>query len=539
VTETTSVSRRRQLAGVGMGLAWHAEEAPDRLAIVSDAGERTYAELNARANRLIRALRRRGVRAGQSLGLVCANRPEFAETYGATHRGGLRLTPINWHLTAEEIAYILNDCEATAFVADARFAEACAEAARLASGVTVRLAVGGQIEGFDDYHDALATEPGDDIDDPVIGRTMLYTSGTTGRPKGVDRPPEPPTGASTTRDDGDRPPPAGTPVPRDRPLRAVPGDVHLLTGPAYHAAPLAISLLAPLASGITVVMMDHWEPEEALRLIERHRVTHSHLVPTMFHRLLALPDAVRARYDVSTLVHVLHGAAPCPVEVKRRMIEWWGPVIFEYYAATEGGGTSITPEEWLAKPGSVGRANPGRTVEVWGADGNPLPPGEVGTVYFKAPSVGRFRYHKDESKTAGAYQGDFFTLGDMGYFDDDGYLFLTGRSAEVIISGGVNIYPAEVDAVMLEHPAVADACTVGVPNDDWGEEVKTVIEPKGGIEASDELAAELIVHCRAHLAHYKCPRSIDFTDALPRQDSGKIYRRKVRDPYWEARDTAI
>jgi long-chain acyl-CoA synthetase len=539
VTETTTVSRRRQLATMGMGLAWYAQDVPDRLAIASGHGDRTYAELNARANQLARALRRRGVTPGQSLGLVCSNRPEFAETYGATNRSGLRLTPINWHLTGEEIAYILNDCEATAFVADARFAEACAEAARLAPGVTVRLAVGGPIEGFDDYGGVLDAEDPADVDGPVPGRTMLYTSGTTGRPKGVDRPAEAPAGASTTRDGGDRPPAAGTEVHRTRTLRAVPGDVHLLTGPAYHAAPLAISLLTPLAAGITVVMMDDWGPEETLRLIEEHRVTHSHLVPTMFHRLLALPDEVRARYDVSSLVHVLHGAAPCPIEVKRRMIEWWGPVIFEYYAATEGGGTSITPEEWLAKPGSVGRANPGRTVEVRGPDGETLPPGEVGTVYFKAPSVGRFRYHKDDDKTAGAYQGDFFTLGDMGYFDDDGYLFLTGRSAEVIISGGVNIYPAEVDAVLLEHQAVADACTVGVPNVDWGEEVRSVIQLKDGIEATGELAAELVEHCRAHLAHYKCPRAIDFTAELPRQDSGKIYRRKVRDPYWEGRDTKI
>jgi long-chain acyl-CoA synthetase len=522
-----------------MGLAWHAQEAPDRLALVSGVGDRTYAELNARANQLARALRRRGVTTGQSVGLVSANRPEFAETYGATNRSGLRLTPINWHLTGEEIAYILNDCEATAFVADARFGPAAADAARVAPNLIARLAVGGPIDGFDDYEMALSAEDPSDIDDPSMGRTMLYTSGTTGRPKGVDRPPEPPAGAATTQENGDRRPAAGEPVKRSRPVRALPGDVHLLTGPAYHAAPLAISLLTPLAAGITVVMMDEWDPEETLRSIERHRVTHSHLVPTMFHRLLALPDEVRASYDVSSLVHVLHGAAPCPVEVKRRMIEWWGPVIFEYYAATEGGGTSITPEEWLAKPGSVGRANPGRTVEVWGPDGTTLPPGEVGTVYFKAPSVGRFRYHNDDDKTAGAYQGDFFTLGDMGYFDDDGYLFLTGRSAEVIISGGVNIYPAEVDAVLLEHPAVADSCTVGVPNEDWGEEVRSVVQLKPEVEASDDLAAELVEHCRERLAHYKCPRAVDFTDALPRQDSGKIYRRTVRDPYWEGRTTQI
>ena len=524
-----------------MGLAWHAEQAPDRMAIISEHGDRTYAELNGRANQLARMLRRHGIGGGDALGLVCANRPEWVEVFQAALRTGIRLTPINFHLIADEIAYILTDCGATVLVADTRFAEACSDAAAQVPGLTVRLSVGGLIEDFESYEELLDAESPADIDDPFLGGVMLYTSGTTGRPKGVRRPPEAPTSSATgsgSEPDGGGSRVGATPQ-RSRSLRAQPDDVHLLTGPAYHAAPLANSVSAPLAAGITVVMMDQWDPEETLRLIDQHRVTHTHLVPTMFHRLLALPDDVRNRYDVSSLVHVNHGAAPCPVEVKRRMIEWWGPVIFEYYAATEGGGTTITPEEWLAKPGSVGRPIPGRVVEVWGPDEQPLPPGEIGTVYFKAPPAGRFEYHNDPDTTSGTYRGDFFTLGDMGYFDEDSYLFLTGRSAELIISGGVNIYPAEVDAVLLEHPSVADACTIGVPDEDWGEAVKAVVEVASGVTADDALARELIEHCRDRLAHYKCPRSVDFVDQLPRLDSGKILRRQVRDPYWEGRDAQI
>ena len=531
------------MANVGIGLAWHADQAPDRMAIISEHGDRTYAELNARANQMARVLRRHGIERGDGLGLVCANRPEWVEAYQGAMRTGVRVTPINWHLTGEEIVYILDDCGATALVADTRFAEECSEAARRSPRVVLRLSVGGLIEDFESYDELLAAEAPDDIDDPTLGGVMLYTSGTTGRPKGVRRPPEPPTSTAAAAGGGDREGGSddrtGAAPESGRSLRAQPGDVHLLTGPAYHAAPLANSIAAPLAAGITIVMMDRWDPEETLRLIDRHQVTHTHLVPTMFHRLLALPDEVKDRYDVSSLVHVNHGAAPCPVEVKRKMIEWWGPVIYEYYAATEGGGTTIGPEEWLAKPGSVGRPMPGRVVEVWGPDDQPLPPGEVGTVYFKAPAAGRFEYHNDPDRTAGAYRGDYFTLGDLGYFDEDGYLFLTGRSAEVIISGGVNIYPAEVDAVLLEHPAVADACTIGVPDNDWGEAVKAVIEPADDAVADETLARDLIGHCRDRLAHYKCPRSVDFVDALPRLDTGKILRRKVRDPYWAGQSSQI
>ena len=522
-----TITERRQLASAGMGLAWFARTIPDRVAILSPHGNRTYAELNAAANQLARAMRRRGAEAKDGLALACSNRAEFSETLNAASRTGLRSTLLNWHLTGEEMAYILNDCEATVFVADARFGEAAAEAAKSAPHLVAKFAIGGDIEGFERYEAVLAEESPEDIDDPVPGTSMLYTSGTTGRPKGVKRPPA--AAASQTTIETARDP--------KRAYRE--GDVHLLTGPAYHAAPYAQSVIAPIAAGVTIVMMDGWDPEETLRLIDEHKVTHTHMVATMFHRLLGLPEEVRNTYDTSSLRQVMHGAAPCPVEVKQAMMDWWGPVIYEYYAATEGGGTTVGPEEWLQKPGTVGRAGVGQTVEVWDEQGTKCPVGVVGTVYMKKPDAGGFEYHNDPAKTAGAYKGDFFTLGDMGYFDEDDYLFLTGRSADLIISGGVNIYPVEVDGVLLQHPAVADVATVGVPNTDWGEEVRAVVQVKPGIDPSPELAAELVAFVRDRLAHYKCPRSVDFSEVLPRHDSGKIYRRLVRDPYWAGRDKQI
>jgi long-chain acyl-CoA synthetase len=501
-----------------MTLALHARVAPDRLAVVSPFGDRTFAELNANANRLVRALRTRGIGAGDALVLVLANRPEFAEVMAACQRMGVRVTPANWHLTAGELAYIVADSDAAVVVGDARFASAVAPAS---DGAPIRLAVGGSIDGFDAYADALAEHPGDDITDPVLGRTMLYTSGTTGRPKGVDRPAA--AAAAVTA--------LATAVAGATRYDAT-TDVHLCTGPLYHAAPLAFSLLGPLAYGVTVVLMDGWDAEETLRLVERHGVTHTHMVPTMFHRLLALPDDVKGRYDVSSMRVVLHGAAPCPVPVKQALIEWLGPVVYEYYAATEGGGTFVGPEEWLKKPGTVGRPVGEEMIRILDpVDDTDLGPDAIGTVYLRAPAEGRFRYYKDDAKTASSYRGDYFTLGDHGYLDADGYLFLTGRSAELIISGGVNIYPAEVDAVLLMHPAVADAGTIGIPDDEWGEVVHSVVELKEGVASSAELAQELVIWCQDHLAHYKCPRAVDFVDELPRHDNGKLYRRKLRDMY--------
>jgi long-chain acyl-CoA synthetase len=282
-----------------------------------------------------------------------------------------------------------------------------------------------------------------------------------------------------------------------------------------------------------MVLMDKWDPEDTLRLIERHRVTHTHLVATMFHRLLALGPELRARHDLSSLRYVLHGAAPTPVHVKRAILEWLGPIVYEYYAGTEGGGTAITPEEWLQKPGSVGKPTAGRTLEILDDAGNSVPAGGIGRVFFSIPEGGAFEYFGDPDKTRAAYHGSRFTLGDHGYVDEDGYLFLTGRTSEVIISGGVNIYPAEIDAALLMHAAVADVAVVGAPNEEFGEEVKAVVMLVAGQVASPALEQELIAFCRARLAHFKCPRSVDFAADLPRSDAGKVQRRLVRKRYWQ------
>jgi long-chain acyl-CoA synthetase len=313
--------------------------------------------------------------------------------------------------------------------------------------------------------------------------------------------------------------------------------MELCTGPAYHAAPLLIDIIQPLTSGVGVVMMDRWDAQETLRLIHEHGITHTHMVATMFHRLLQLPEEVRHAYDLDSLRLLIHGAAPCPVHVKHALIEWLGPIVWEYYAATEGGGGFIVgSEEWLTKPGTVGRPGPDFDNKILDDDGDEVAPGAVGTIYMRAPSRGRFEYYKDANKTDGSYEGDYFTLGDLGYFDDDGYLFLTGRSAELIISGGVNIYPQEVDNELLKHAAVLDVCTIGIPNDEWGEEVRSVVQLRPEHEPSEGLAAELIEWARERLPGFKCPRQIDFAEDLPRTQAGKIQRRLVREPYWANAD---
>jgi long-chain acyl-CoA synthetase len=504
----------------GMQPAVWARLQQDRVAVYDYVGQtRTFGELNANANRLARRLREAGLQPNEGVALACSNRVEFCEALMAALRTGLRLTPVNWHLTAEEIAYIVGDCEAKVLLADVRIAPAAKVAAEACPDATLRLAIGGEIEGFELYEAALAGVDGSDIEDPARGHTMLYTSGTTGRPKGVYKP-DLVYGAFLPEADRE-------------------GDIYLCTGPAYHAAPLAGNVRTPLMNGLPIVLLDKWDSEGVLRTIQERRITHSHFVPIMFQRLLALPTETRARYDLSSLKRITHGAAPCPPEIKKAMIDWLGPVLFEYYAGSEGGaGFTITSEEWLKRPGAVGRMPDPTAARIVGDDGQDRPRGVAGTIYMRTPPTG-FEYFKDPKKTAASRIGEYFTLGDIGYIDDDGYLFLTGRSAETIIAGGVNIYPQEIDNELIKHPAVEDSCTIGIPHDEWGEEVRAVIQLKPGYEASEALRAEILAFAVERLAKFKIPRGLDFVDELPRSQAGKILRGRVREPYWKGRARQI
>ncbi len=508
-----------------------AQEDPDYLALVApDGSEHRAGPLLARANQVVHALRDLGLSTGDVVATVLPNGVEAIELYVAALQAGWYLVPINHHLVGPEIAYILEDSEAKAFVAHERFAETSARAADEAGIPSrARLAVGA-IDGFTPYEQARDAASSILPEDRTVGDVMNYTSGTTGRPKGVHRkllgtsPEEAALGLSgllflfgiQPHDD----------------------NVHLVGSPLYHTAVLRFAS-ASLHLGHTLVVMDKWLPEEMLSLIERHRVTTSHMVPTQFHRLLALPPEVRGRYDMSSLRHMIHAAAPCPVEVKRRMIEWWGPVIDEYYAASEGGGTLVTTEQWLKKPGTVGTPWPISEIAIFDDEGNRLEePGAIGTVYM-AMSSGGFEYHKDKEKTEKNRIGKYFTVGDVGYLDEDGYLFLCDRKSDMIISGGANIYPAEIEGVLLTHPKVGDAAVFGIPHEDWGEEVKAVVEPAAGVAPGPDLEAEILAFCADKLARFKTPKSIDFIDEMPRDPSGKLYKRRLRDPYWEGRDRAI
>jgi long-chain acyl-CoA synthetase len=503
---------------------------PDHLALVTPGrDEITAGELMARANRLTHGLRALGVRQGDAIATVLPNDAPMIELYLAAFQNGSYLVPINHHLVGPEIAYITGDSGAKVFVGDARFADPCKAAMEeLGFASDMRFAVG-KIDGFRSYAEISEGQPDTLPDERTAGQVMNYTSGTTGRPKGVRRALQP--------YDPDM---VGSLFAMFLSMFGVqPEDnnVHLCGSPLYHTAVLMFVSMS-MHYGHTVVLMDKWTPESCLELIEKYRVTTSHMVPTQFHRLLALPEDVRKRYDVSSLRCMVHAAAPCPVDVKQRMIEWWGNSIYEYYAASEGGGTLVSPEEWLKFPGTVGKAWAGSDIKIFDDDGNEMPPDQPGTVYMLLGS-NDFKYHKDDKKTEDNRRDGYFTVGDIGYLNEEGYLFLCDRKADMIISGGVNIYPAEIESVLLTHPKVADAAAFGIPNEDWGEEVKGVVELVEGVEPNDEVAHEILAYCADKLAKYKTPKTIDFTDEMPRDPNGKLYKRKLRDPYWEGRQRAI
>jgi len=507
---------------------------PDGPAIIDEFGTVTRTELNERVNRLVNGLRNAGLQSGDAIALLAGNRREYVETVMACGIGAWILVPLNWHLTAEELAYILNDSGAQALLADTEFATVAVDAVEHAPGVTARLAIGENPPGgFDTYDDLLDGASPDEPRDQAAGTYMFYTSGTTGRPKGV---------RSTSFV-------VGMPVSVHAAMLSglagmlhIPdGGVCLVNAPLYHGGPFLFSML-PAYRGATLVMRRKFDPAGMLRVIDEYKVTTAYAVPTHFVRLLRLPQEAKDAFDGGSLKAVFHTGAPCAPDVKRQMLEWWGPVIHELYSATETGGLGcfITGEEWLKKPGTVGKPLPVISIEIVGDGGEVLPPNEVGTVYVRNLIGGDFSYHGAPEKTAEAHrEPGVMTVGDVGYLDDEGYLFLCDRKIDMIISGGVNIYPAEIEAVLVSHPAVLDAAVFGIPHDEFGEEVKAVIEPAEGYEPSDGLAAEILAHAREHLAGYKVPRSVDFTDEFPRTETGKLVKRELRDPYWQGRDRSI
>ena len=490
--------------------------------IEADGTVHAAGDLQARVNQISRGLLALGLRPGDGLAALLPNGVAPLEVYLAALQSGWYFTPLNWHFTPPEIAYIVRDCEAKAlFVAD-RFGDAGAAAADLAGLPASARFSYGPVPGFTPVEELRSGHPITDPPGRTSGTSMLYTSGTTGRPKGVRR--------RLTGQDPDDMAVTSNILLHFFGFTEGPAHAHLMTAPNYHAAGTIFGTGA-VHLGHTLVCMDGWDAERALELTERFQITNTHMVPTQFKRMLALPWETRQRYDLSSMQWLLHGAAPCPPGIKQAMFEWWGPVLYEYYAATEGGGTMATPQDWLARPGTVGRTWPGSKIMIVGPDGQPCPPGEPGGVFM---SVGPwpFAYKDDPVKTASSMRGNYFTVGDIGYLDEDGYLFLCDRKDDQIVSGGVNIYPAEVEAELIMHPQVADVAVFGIPDDEWGEQVKAVIQLAPGVVPSDELATVIVGSLEGRLAHLKWPKSVDFADQLPRDPNGKLMRRRLRDEYW-------
>ena len=513
----------------------YATDHPDRPAIIhAESGVvTTYGELHRRAVQLSNALRAAGVQPGDHVALCMENHPRYLEVIWGCHYAGTVYTACSSRLTKNELTYIINDCAAKVFITSKYKADQALEIAGDIPNVTTRLMLGGTVDGYDSYEDLVDSASTVELENMVDGTDMLYSSGTTGMPKGVARPfPGTPLGTG-----------AGLGTPLTAGLYKFHENMRYLSpAPLYHAAPLRFNMSVHTHGGTTVVM-EHFDAERYLEFVDKYRITHSQVVPTMFIRMLKLDDAVRLKYDVSSLEVVIHAAAPCPVATKRAMIEWWGPIIHEYYAGTEGNGfVYCNSEMWLAHPGTVGMPLTA-AVHILDEEGNELPVGESGTVFFDGGNT--FEYHNDPEKTASSRDPKgrgWTTLGDVGYLDADGFLYLTDRKAFMIISGGVNIYPQESENVLVNHPKVIDVAVFGVPNDDFGEEVKAVVQPRE--MPADEAAAralekELIAFCREQLADVKCPRSIDFRPDLPRHPTGKLYKRLLKDEYWKAAGRSI
>lgn len=499
--------------------------------IMASTGETvTYAELEARTNRLAHFLRSKGLKRLDHYSIFMENNARYIECCGAGERAGLYYTCINSFLTADELAYIVGNSQSRILIVSKETQAVAKAALSQCLGIEVCLVVNGPGDGgkFLNLDEAVGGFPATPIPDESLGTPMLYSSGTTGRPKGIVRPlPEQP---------------PSEPLPLFKFLHQLwryrDGITYLSPAPLYHSAPQAAVGIA-IRSGATVIVMEKFDPERYLQLVEKYKPTHSQLVPTMFSRMLKLPEETRKKYDVSSLETAVHAAAPCPVQVKEQMIDWWGPIIHEYYGATEGlGFAACDTPQWLAHRGTVGKVMLGE-LHVLDEEMQPMPKGESGTIWFKTATP--FEYFNDPEKTAESRSpdGSMSTVGDVGYVDDDGFLHLTDRATFMIVSGGVNIYPQECENLLITHPKVADAAVFGVPNEDLGEEVKAVVQPMPGQTPDAALAEELIAFCAANLSRQKVPRSIDFEAELPRLPTGKLYKRLLRDRYWGDRKSRI
>ncbi|MGP0029465.1 MAG: AMP-binding protein [Acidimicrobiales bacterium] len=506
-----------------LGFWWIAEEHPDQPAVVASpsGATHTFSELAGRAHQLVHALRRHGVNAQDIVAYALTNDVDMLYWQLAAHEGGYQSIALNPALSGAEMRQIVDHSGAVAMVLHTQFADRVDQLAGTGS-IRLRVSVGGEIPGWTTFEALVDGQPTSAPPDRQLGVPIIYSSGTTGQPKAITRPAMPKLDPSRVADQMKL---FGHAF-QFQPLTGV----HLVSAGMHHGGCQSFYQGA-LHVGQALALEGKFDPERTLQMIEQYKVTTAYMVPTQFVRLLRLPQEVKEAYDLSSLEVVVHSAAPCPLEVKKQMLAWWGPVIWETYGGMEGAATIAKPYRWLEKPGTVGRSVVGMKVKILDEEGAELPPGQLGQVYLE-PDRDTFEYRNDPELTASVRRGKAFTLGDIGYLDPDGYLFLRDRAKDMIISGGVNIYPAEVEGVLSAHPSVGDVAVIGIPDPEWGEQVKAVVELVDGVEPTEEVAAELIEFCQQRIGRYKCPRSVDFRDHLPRTDGGKLYKRILRDEYW-------
>ena len=509
----------------------HAKNNPDKPAfIMANSGEVvTYKELDERSNKIANLFRSKNLNSGDHIAIFMENNVRFTEILWAAQRSGLYYTPISSRLTASEVEYIIRDCEAKLIITSNALKHVVVELTNLINDIPDKYIIDGEIDGWNSLEESLISMPSSPINDEIMGQDMLYSSGTTGKPKGIKLPLK------------------NIPIEQSEDLMQVvtglygtnQDTVYLSPAPLYHAAPLRFTMGVNYLGG-TNIIMENFDAESSLKFIEKYSVSMSQWVPTMFVKMFKLPDDIRNKYDLSSHKCAIHAAAPCPIKIKKMMIEWWGPIIHEFYAGSEGNGfIACNSEEWLAHEGTVGKPIVG-IPHICNDEGEELPIGEEGTIWFEGDSD--FKYHKDEEKTKESrhtIHGNWSTLGDVGKLDEDGYLYLTDRKAFMIITGGVNVYPQEPENLLITHPKVSDCAVIGVPNEEFGEEVKAVIEPIEWSERGENLEEELINFCKENLSSIKCPKSIDFEKELPRHPTGKLYKRLLKDRYWGNKSSKI